>query len=219
MSDFQPSAALADMRVRYVPGPLRETDVAANPFEQFAAWLDDAVAAGLPEPNAMVLSTVDADGRPGGRHVLLKELDAAGFVFYTNLGSRKAAALGANPVASVCFGWYAMARQVVAAGPVEGVDAATTNDYWAVRPRESQLGAWASEQSRPVASREALHEQLGRVTERFPADQPVPRPDFWGGYRVVPDIIEFWQGQPGRMHDRLQYSRADGNWLVTRLQP
>lgn len=216
----QPSEfALADMRVRYVPGPLRESGVDPSPFEQFAGWLREASAAGLPEPNAMVVSTVDPDGRPSSRHVLLKELDGTGFVFYTNLSSRKARALAAHPVASLCFPWFPMSRQVVVGGTVQRVDTATAAAYWAVRPRESQLGAWASEQSRPIASREALRERLASLAARFGADGPVPLPDFWGGYRVVPDTVEFWQGQPGRMHDRLLYSRSGDGWSLARLQP
>jgi pyridoxamine 5'-phosphate oxidase len=227
MSDFevpaQPVArrepALSEMRVRYVPGPLREADVADSPFAQFADWLADAVAAGLPEPNAMVVSTIDPDGRPSSRHVLCKELDATGFVFYTNLGSRKAQALAARPFASLCFPWFAMSRQVVVDGQVERVDISTAAAYWAQRPRESQLGAWASDQSQVVESREALHERLAAVARRFPAGEPVPLPDFWGGYRVVPDTVELWQGQPGRMHDRLVYSRRPQGWSLNRLQP
>lgn len=231
MSDFhvpaRPSAtgregghrALADMRVRYVPGPLTEADVAPSPFDEFDRWLHEASAAGLPEPNAMVLATIDPDGRPSSRHVLLKELDSTGFVFYTNLGSRKAAALAARPVASLCFPWFAMSRQVVVGGAVERVERAAAAAYWALRPRESQLGAWASEQSRPIASREELHERLAAVAERFRPDEPVPLPDFWGGFRVVPDTVELWQGQPGRLHDRLLYSRAGSGWSLMRLQP
>lgn len=216
----QPSLrALADMRVRYVPGPLTEADVALSPFEQFATWLSDATSVGLPEPNAMVLSTVDPDGRPSSRHVLLKELDSTGYVFYTNLGSRKAQALAAHPVASLCFPWFPMSRQVVVGGTVERVDTPTAAAYWAVRPRESQLGAWASEQSRPIESREALHARLAALAERFGPDEPVPLPDFWGGYRVVPDTVELWQGQPGRLHDRLRYTRRPDGWSLTRLQP
>lgn len=229
MSDFQvpaqprpdlpPATQLADMRVRYVPGPLLERDVTPSPFDQFRGWLADAIEVGLPEPNAMVVSTVDAAGLPESRHVLLKELDATGFVFYTNLGSRKAQALSAHPVASLCFPWFVMARQVGVVGRVEAVDRSTAAAYWAVRPRESQLGAWASRQSQVVESRDALREQLASLAARFPADEPVPLPDFWGGYRVIPDEVELWQGQPGRMHDRLRYSRHDAGWTLTRLQP
>lgn len=224
MSDFEVPASsfrpdLAAMRVRYTPGPLHEADVAESPFEQFGRWLADATGAGLPEPNAMVVSTIDDDGRPASRHVLLKELDEVGFVFYTNLGSRKATALSARPAAALCFGWFAMSRQVCAVGRVEPVDRATAAAYWSVRPRESQLGAWASRQSAPVQSRADLLDQLAAVTVRFPPDEPVPLPDFWGGYRVVPDEVEFWQGQPGRMHDRLRYSRHNEGWRLGRLQP
>jgi pyridoxamine 5'-phosphate oxidase len=226
MSDFEVPAAssaprpdLAAMRVRYLPGPLHEADVAASPFEQFARWLAEATTAGLPEPNAMVVSTVDPDGRPSSRHVLLKELDDTGFVFYTNLGSRKALALATHPSAALCFPWFAMSRQVCVVGRVEAVDRATASAYWAVRPRESQLGAWASRQSRPVASRAALRERLASLAARFPAGEPVPLPEFWGGYRVVPDEVELWQGQPARMHDRLRYTRHDEGWTLARLQP
>ncbi len=226
MSDFEVPAAssapppdLAAMRVRYVPGPLREADVAASPFVQFRRWLAEAAAAGLPEPNAMVVSTVDADGRPSSRHVLLKELDDTGFVFYTNLGSAKARALRANPSAALCFGWFAMSRQVCVTGHAEPVDRAVAAQYWAVRPRESQLGAWVSRQSQAVESREALRSRLAELNERFPASEPVPLPDFWGGFRVVPDTIELWQGQPARLHDRLRYARHGDGWTLTRLQP
>jgi pyridoxamine 5'-phosphate oxidase len=226
MSDFEVPAApsaprpdLATMRVRYVPGPLLEGDVAASPYEQFRRWLADATQAGLPEPNAMVVSTVDAEGGPSSRHVLLKELDDTGFVFYTNLGSAKARALRANPAAALCFPWFAMSRQVCVTGHAEAVARETAAEYWAVRPRESQLGAWASRQSQAVESREALRARLSELDERFPASEPVPLPDFWGGFRVVPDTLEFWQGQPARLHDRLRYSRRADSWTLTRLQP
>jgi pyridoxamine 5'-phosphate oxidase len=215
--DPQPLAA---MRVRYVPGALREQDVAADPFAQFGRWLADAVAAGVAEPNAMVLGTVGPDGRPSSRTVLLKELDATGFVFYTNTTSRKAGELAARPAASLCFPWHAMARQVVVEGTAEAVDRATAQAYWSTRPRESQLGAWASDQSRPVADREALHARLVQVQERFTDVPSVPLPPHWGGFRVVPHRLELWQGQPGRLHDRLRYERgAAGAWTLTRLQP
>lgn len=223
MSDLEVPARsapdLASMRVRYVPGPLLESDVPPQPLDAVRAWLDDAVEAGLAEPNAMVVSTVEPDGRPSSRHVLLKEIDTTGFVFYTNLGSRKARAVAASPVAALCFPWFPMARQVSAVGRVEHVDRATAAAYWETRPRESQLGAWASRQSRPVASREALRAQLDEVARRFPEDAPVPLPEHWGGLRVVPDTVELWQGQPGRMHDRLAYERSDEGWTLTRLQP
>lgn len=221
MSDFEVGARpdLAAMRVRYGVPPLLESDVAATPFEQFAHWLDDATGAGLAEPNAMVVSTVGAHGRPSSRHVLLKELDATGFVFYTNLGSRKAREVAAHPVAALCFPWFAMSRQVCVEGRVEQVDRATAAEYWAARPRESQLGSWVSEQSRPIDTREQLYERLRDLQQRFTVEQPVPLPDFWGGLRVVPDVVEFWQGQPARLHDRLVYQRAAQGWTLTRRQP
>jgi pyridoxamine 5'-phosphate oxidase len=213
-------ASLAGMRVRYVPGPLREQDVSPDPFVQVRSWLADAVAAGVPEPNAMVLATVDAQARPSIRTVLLKDLDETGFVFYTNTASRKAADLAAHPRAALCFPWHAMARQVVVEGTAEPLDRETVGAYWVTRPRESQLGAWASAQSHPVADREALHAQLGEVAERFADVRDVPLPPTWGGFRVLPHRVELWQGQPGRLHDRLRYTRrADASWELGRLQP
>ena len=209
---------LAAMRVRYVPGPLHEADVSADPAEQFHRWLADAVTAGLPEPNAMVLATSTAAGRPSSRTVLLKELDERGFVFYTNTGSRKAGEIADNPRASLCFPWFPMARQVLVEGSVEPVAREVAAAYWATRPRESQLGAWASKQSEPIESREALAARLVEVTERFGED-PIPLPSGWGGYRVVPEVLEFWQGQPGRLHDRLRYRRSPDRWALDRLQP
>jgi pyridoxamine 5'-phosphate oxidase len=205
------------MRVPYAPTPLDERDLLPDPLAQVVRWLAEAAAAGLPEPNAMVLATVGADG-PHARHVLLKEVDATGLVFYTNLGSRKAADLAGSPQAACCFPWFPMARQLHVEGRVEAVDEDVASAYWATRPRESQLGGWASEQSRPIADRAALEAQLAAVTERF-ADGPVPKPPFWGGLRVVPSAVELWQGGPGRLHDRLRYTQEDGRWTVVRLQP
>jgi pyridoxamine 5'-phosphate oxidase len=211
--------ALRTMRVRYTPGPLLEHDVHPSPLVQVRRWLDEAVEADLAEPNAMVLSTSDRSGRVSSRHVLLKELDDAGFVFYTNLGSRKAAQLAENPLAALCFPWFEMSRQVCVEGSSEPVDRGSAADYWSVRPRESQLGAWASAQSTAIESREHLLAQLSQVEQRFGTGEPVPLPDFWGGFRVVPTRIELWQGQPGRLHDRLVYQRTDDGWDLTRLQP
>jgi pyridoxamine 5'-phosphate oxidase len=207
------------MRVRYVPGPLHEHEVDADPRVQVSAWLEAAVQAGLPEPNAMVLSTVGADGRPGTRIVLLKQIDERGYVFFTNTASRKGRDIDAHAEVALLFPWFPMARQVVVEGVAEAVDVAEADAYWATRPRESQLGAWASEQSRPIESREALHARLDAVTRRFAADTVLPRPPSWGGYRVVPQRIELWQGQPGRLHDRLRYERTETGWLLSRLQP
>lgn len=228
MSDYEvvagnagPDVSLPSMRVRYTPGPLNEADVDASPLLQVGRWLAEAVEAGVPEPNAMVLSTAGASGEVSSRHVLLKELDDVGFVFYTNLASRKAAQLADQPYASLCFPWFAMSRQVSVEGAVALLDRATVEQYWHQRPRESQLGAWASDQSQPVASRDALHARLAEVSERFGDVEVIPVPERWGGYRVVPHRVELWQGQPGRLHDRLAYLRdeVDDAWRLVRLQP
>ena len=226
MSDYdvtanapEPVRALRSMRVRYTPGPLRERDVDPSPLVQVGRWLGEAVAAALPEPNAMVLSTADRSGRVSSRHVLLKEMDSTGFVFYTNLRSRKAAQIGENPAAALCFPWFEMSRQVCVEGTVHLLERSVVADYWRVRPRESQLGAWASAQSTVIESREALHARLAEVARQFPVGTDVPVPEVWGGFRLVPTRVELWQGQPGRLHDRLVYERADDGWALTRLQP
>lgn len=209
---------LAGMRRRYRSGRLLESDAPPGPHELFRAWLADAVRARLAEPNAMVLATVDADGRPAARHVLLKELDDDGFVFFTNLTSRKASDIAVNPDVSLCFPWFAMERQIVVAGTAVLVGRQEVAAYWVTRPRESQLGAWASRQSTVLESRAELERRAALLAERFPAEVPVP--DFWGGYRVVPRMVEFWQGGAGRLHDRLRYTvTADGDWRLERLAP
>ena len=211
---------LAEMRRAYDDLGLSEEALAHDPVTQFDRWLHDVVAVGLPEPNAMVLATVDPDGRPSARHVLLKGHDAEGFRFFTNLGSRKAEALATHPVATLVFPWFAMSRQVIVEGPVERLDDDAADAYFAQRPRDSQLGAWASRQSTVVGSREELDAELAAVMTRFPPDAVVPRPPFWGGFRVVPDRIEFWAGRVGRLHDRLRYRRDDADtWTVERLSP
>jgi pyridoxamine 5'-phosphate oxidase len=215
---MDPSPDLSSMRVRYVPGPLHAHEVLPDPLAQVRRWLAEAVAAGVPEPNAMVLATATPQGRSSARTVLVKELDERGFVFYTNLRSRKARDIAANPAVGLCFPWFPMARQVVVEGVAETLHRDTVEAYWVTRPRESQLGAWASEQSQPVASREALHAQLQQVTARFEGQAVLPVPPQWGGFRVVPDLVELWQGQPGRLHDRLRYTWAQ-EWTLTRIQP
>ncbi len=209
---------LSAMRRSYQRGRLSESDVPDDPFDLFRAWLGAAIEAGLAEPNAMVLATADASGRPSTRHVLLKELDNAGFVFFTNLRSRKAAEIAVNPAVSLCFPWFAMERQVVVTGTASEVSRDEAAAYWSTRPRESQLGAWASEQSSVIGSREELERRAAAVAERFTGE--VPLPEFWGGFRVTPDSIEFWQGGPARLHDRLRYSRTGpGRWRLERLAP
>ena len=193
--------------------------LAADPADQFSAWLADAVAAGLPEPNAMVLSTVSAAGRPRSRSVLLKEHSQAGFVFYTNRTSAKAQDLAANGYASALFPWYALRRQVIVLGSVTSMSQAESEPYFHSRPHGSQLGAWASRQSSVLASRAEIEDAYARLEQRWPEGATVPMPDFWGGYRIVPDSVEFWQGRVNRLHDRLRYRRDGAHWLVERLSP
>jgi pyridoxamine 5'-phosphate oxidase len=210
---------LAAMRREYARSGLAETDLAATWLDQFRGWLDIVVAAGIPEPNAMVLGTADAAGRPSGRTVLLKGVDERGFVFFTNLSSRKATEAAANPYASLVFPWHPVGRQVVICGRTEQIARAETETYFAGRPRDSRLGAWASPQSRVVADRAELDATLAEVTARFGPDGPVLPPEHWGGLRVVPETVEFWQGREGRLHDRLRYRRTDDGWIVERLGP
>ena len=199
-------------------GPLLEADLAAGWAAQFAAWFAEAAAYGLPEPNAMIVATADRAGHPSARTVLLKGYDARGFVFYTNYTSRKGTEAAANPYASLVFPWFPMQRQVLVSGSVERVSRAETEAYFATRPRGSQLGAWASPQSQVVADRAAVEAGLAEVVARF-GDGPVPAPPHWGGLRVVPETVEFWQGRTSRLHDRLRYRREADRFVVERLAP
>ena len=217
MSPESPSPA--GMRRDYTErGALLETDLAAYWISQFARWFAEATAAGLPEPNAMIVATADAAARPSARTVLLKGYDERGFVFFTNYTSRKGAEALTNPAASLVFPWFPMQRQVLVTGSVERVSRAETEAYFATRPRGSQLGAWASPQSRVLADRAAVDAGLAEVVARF-GDGPVPAPPHWGGLRVVPETVEFWQGRSSRLHDRLRYRRAADGFVVERLAP
>lgn len=211
----------AQLRRRYARDQLGEQTVAATWLAQFRAWFDAAVAdPAIVEPNAMALATADAQGRPAVRTVLAKGISERGIVFYTNYASAKAADLATNPHAAVVFAWLAHERQVRLSGPVRQVRRAETEAYFASRPRESQLGAWASPQSQVVASRAELDAALREVEQRF-ADQPIPAPPGWGGYLIEPLAVEFWQGRPGRLHDRIRFRRpsADAGWIRERLAP
>ena len=209
------------MRRDYAVPSLREEDLAPTWTEQFDRWFTDAVAAELPEPNAMVLATADADGAPDARIVLLKGYDTTGFVFVTSYASTKGAQLAANPRAALVVPWHARQRQVRVAGRVERIGDAASDALWDPRPRGAQLAAIASVQSSVVASRQELVERVRLLAERS-SGGPVPRPPTWGGYRVVPDRVEFWQGGADRLHDRLRFRRVDaegGSWVVERLAP
>ena len=201
-----------------------EADLAPSWTGQFGAWFADASAFGLPEPNAMVVATASAAGRPSARTVLLKGYDARGFTFFTNYESRKGSELAANPYASLVFPWFPMQRQVIVVGSVLRVSREETEEYFASRPRGSRLGAWASPQSRVLAGRAEVDAGLAEVEQRF-GDGDVPAPPHWGGLRVVPETVEFWQGRTNRLHDRLRYRRTDegsapgGGWVVERLAP
>jgi pyridoxamine 5'-phosphate oxidase len=216
-----PAARLAALRHEYAAGGLVEGDLEADPIAMFGRWFADAEGAGLAEPNAMVVATVSADGRPSARTVLLKGVGADGFRFFTNLRSRKGGDLAANPACSLLFPWHPLERQVRVDGVAEELSRADVGAYFAVRPRGSQLGAWASHQSQPVPDRDALTASYDAARERFGEEGEVPVPDEWGGYLVRPHAVEFWQGRPSRLHDRLVYRRDDVSdaWRVERLAP
>ena len=221
---------VAALRARYADIGLDEADLAVDPMTQFAGWLAEVVELGVPEPNAMVLSTADADGQPSSRHVLLKGVGPDGFVFFTNYGSRKSRELAANPRASLCFPWFCIGRQVVVTGLVTKVMRHESDEYFASRPRTSQLGAWASaHQSEVVANRAVLDDAYAQVEALYGDVDPIPAPPFWGGFLLEPATVEFWQGRNARLHDRLRFRRPDGHdgadgggpgpWVVERLSP
>lgn len=218
--DPDPDPAL--LRRGYRLGRLEPEHLAATWAEQFAAWFTDAAApgVGVPEANATVFATADAEGRPSARTVLLKGFDHRGFVIYTNYTSRKGREVADNPYGSLVFPWYAVERQVVVTGAVERVSRAETAAYFQSRPRGSRLGAWASHQSTVIESRAVLERRHAELAARWPEGTPVPTPDFWGGLRIVPDSVEFWQGRADRLHDRLRYRHTPaGVWVLERLAP
>lgn len=208
-----------DIRRSYTKDKLDADNLAADPIMQFEQWLKDAIAAELPDPTAMCVATVDASGQPSQRLVLLKDVNSSGFTFYTNLGSRKASELAVNPKVSLHFPWHPLERQVIVYGTAERVPSSQVVKYFLSRPKESQLAAWASEQSRPISTRHALMQKFAEIKHKF-AHGEVPLPSFWGGFLVKPSKIEFWQGGEHRLHDRFMYQRqADGSWQIERLCP
>ena len=198
---------------------LTEAVVAQDPLDQFAAWMADVLAVPLPEPTAMVLATVSASGRPRARTVLLKGYDSDGFVFYTNRTSRKGTDLAEVPRACLLFPWHPMQRQVIVEGTVSPLSTVESEPYFHSRSHGSQVGAWASRQSSVLGSRGELDARYAELAGRWPEGTEVPMPDFWGGYRVVPEVVEFWQGRTNRLHDRLRYRREGDRWVIARLSP
>ncbi|MEV4438128.1 pyridoxamine 5'-phosphate oxidase [Streptomyces sp. NPDC049577] len=217
----------ATMRAQYRSEGLTERELADSPYEQFARWFAQTTASGLLEPNAMIVSTADAAGRPSSRTVLMKGFDEQGFVFFTNYGSRKAGEIAANPYVSLLFPWHSLARQVIVTGTAERVSREETAAYFHSRPHGSQIGAWASAQSSVVSSRAEIDAAYERLAARYPEGEPVPLPPQWGGFRVAAETVEFWQGRENRLHDRLRYVREEAEkkaegaagWRVERLCP
>ncbi|WP_077919243.1 pyridoxamine 5'-phosphate oxidase [Spirosoma sp. 209] len=211
-------STISDLRKEYTLNGLDVDDVSSDPLTQFRLWFDAALGSGVPEPNAMHVSTITADGRPDGRIVLLKDISAGGFVFYTNYESRKGRDLTERPVAALTFFYPELERQIRIEGHVEKVSAAESDAYFASRPRGSQIGAWVSNQSSVITDRDTLEKRQQELEAQF-AGQPIPRPPHWGGFRVIPDQIEFWQGRPSRLHDRIRYRKDGQDWLIDRLSP
>jgi len=211
-------STLADLRKNYTLGGLSEAEAGLDPFTLFHTWFDQALAGGLNEPNAFTLATCTTDGKPSARAVLLKHLDDRGFTFFTNYDSRKGREIEANPDVAMVFVWDELERQVRIEGRAERVSREESDAYYRVRPLGSRLGAWASPQSAVIPDRQFLERQHAELLKRYPDGEP-PRPENWGGYRVVPNAFEFWQGRPSRLHDRILFRRSPGGWVVERLAP
>jgi len=212
--------SLADLRENYTKAGLDSKDVDTNPFHQFQNWMDMAISSDIVEPNAMTLATADADGLPSSRIVLLKHFDENGFCFFTNYNSRKGKDLAINPNASLTIHWKELERQISIRGTVEKTSKEESENYFHMRPHQSQLGAIASDQSQPVIDRPTLLQREQELLEQYPTGTTVPLPDYWGGYRITPTYIEFWQGRPSRLHDRIVYQKgSNSNWSIDRLCP
>ncbi|MCB0167694.1 MAG: pyridoxamine 5'-phosphate oxidase [Anaerolineae bacterium] len=219
MSIPENDSSVTDLRIEYESPSLRRNNLKANPLEQFKVWLDEAIAADIIEPQAMTLSTATIDGIPSARTVLLRGFDERGFVFYTNYQSQKGRELAENPHAALTFYWSVLHRQVRIAGSVSRVSSEDSDSYFKSRPEGSKIGAWASKQSQVLRSRAELEREVKEFETEF-KDKEIPRPLYWGGYRLAPDVIEFWQGQTSRLHDRFRYVREnDESWLIQRLSP
>ncbi len=217
MTDLLNNRSIADLRTDYSRAALEEVSAHASPFAQFNQWFQEALKAQIPEPNAMTLATIGLDGRPKARVVLVKGLSEQGFSFFTNYESNKGQELAANPQAALQFHWVALERQVRIEGRVEKLSAAESDAYYQSRPANSRLGAWASPQSQVIASRSVIEQREAEFRARF--GEQVPRPPHWGGYRLIPDCFEFWQGRPSRLHDRLRYQLEENQWRIERLAP
>ena len=205
------------LRVSYEQGELNESDVSHNPLDQFNTWLQEAIKNEVPEPNAMVLATVNKDGQPGARNVLLKSADDNGFIFFTNKNSDKASDLQQNPNCTLLFSWLSQHRQVIVKGKAEEISREESNTYFQTRPYGSRISAWVSEQSQVIKSREELETKVKEFMEKYPEN--VPMPDYWGGYLVKPESIEFWQGRPSRLHDRIRFTKKGNTWTIERISP
>ena len=205
------------LRVSYEQGELNESDITHNPLDQFNNWLQEAIKNQVPEPNAMVLATVNKDGQPGARNVLLKSADDNGFIFFTNKNSDKASDLKQNPHCTLLFSWLSQHRQVIVKGKAEEISREESNTYFQTRPYGSRISAWVSEQSQVIKSREELETKVKEFMDKYPEN--VPMPDYWGGYLVKPESIEFWQGRPSRLHDRIRFTKKGNTWAIERISP
>ena len=205
------------LRVSYEQGELNEADITHNPLDQFNNWLQEAIKNEVPEPNAMVLATINKDGQPGARNVLLKSADDNGFIFFTNKNSDKASDLKQNPHCTLLFSWLSQHRQVIVKGKAEEISREESNTYFQTRPYGSRISAWVSEQSQVIKSREVLETKVKEFMDKYPEN--VPMPDYWGGYLVKPESIEFWQGRPSRLHDRIRFTKKGNTWTIERISP